>query len=128
MKYSSLNIQEYSHKACHRSEGGGKGHYGDNHCGHNPSYIQGFEPRSNLLTASFIGMSHSLPVSATRARLLRKEKKEDTISFTLLNIDLLISVLTSTETPPEFVSVVDMNYDPFGSFSYPPRLSTASAG
>jgi hypothetical protein len=40
---------------------------------------------------------------------------------TRVNRGLLTSVLTSTDILPEFISVVDMNYDPFGSFSYPPN-------
>jgi hypothetical protein len=56
--------------------------------------------------------------------LERKErKKEDTLLCTGVNRGLLTSVLTSTDILPEFVSVVDMNYDHFGSFSYPPRFS-----
>jgi hypothetical protein len=49
--------------------------------------------------------------------LERKErKKEDTLLCTGVNRVLLNSVLTSTDILPAFVSVVDMNYDPFGSF------------
>jgi hypothetical protein len=49
--------------------------------------------------------------------LERKErKKEDTLLRTRVNRCLLTSVLTSTDILPAFVYVVDMNYDPFGSF------------
>jgi hypothetical protein len=55
--------------------------------------------------------------------LERKErKKEDTLLCTRVNRGLLTPVLTSTDILPEFISVVDMNYDPFGSFSYPQFL------
>jgi hypothetical protein len=48
--------------------------------------------------------------------LERKENKEDTLLFTGVNSGILTSVLTSTGILPASVSVVDMNYDPFGSF------------
>jgi hypothetical protein len=36
-----------------------------------------------------------------------------------VNRGLLTYELTSTDILPEFVSVVDLNYDPFGYFSSP---------
>jgi hypothetical protein len=48
--------------------------------------------------------------------LERKENKEDTLLFTGVNSGILTSVLNATDILPDFVSVVDMNYDPFGSF------------
>jgi hypothetical protein len=56
------------------------------------------------------------------AVLERKERKEDTLLCTRVNRGLLTPVLTSTDILPEFISVVDINYDPFGYFSYPPIL------
>jgi hypothetical protein len=56
--------------------------------------------------------------------LERKERKKER-RYTLctrVNRDLLTSVLTSTAILSRFISVVDMNYDPFFDFLAPPTI------
>jgi hypothetical protein len=69
-------------------------------------------------------LSQILNITLSIFTVLERKEKEDTLLCTGVNRGLMTSVLTSTDILPEFISVVDMNYDSFLIFlAPPPRLS-----